>query len=90
SMTDQTNPLEISVIHDDDIIRTEDTQRILKDGDGAFYIEGACEWYDSWLRMVISCYKCGMTKEEIKQGLDIESDEFMTGYMYWTEYQAEN
>ncbi|WP_047980640.1 hypothetical protein [Ornithinibacillus contaminans] len=61
---------------------TEDTKRLLKNGDTAYYIEGACEWWDSWLRMIIDCFKSGMSKEDIREALDLENG----GNIYWTEY----
>lgn len=63
---------------------TEDTKRLLKNHDDCYYIEGVSEYWDSWLRMVIDCFKCGMTKEEIRRALDLEH-----GYMYFTEFWEE-
>lgn len=65
--------------------RTEDTGRFLQDGEEAFYIEGAVEWYDSKLRLLIDCFKSGMTKQEINESLfcpDTNED----GIIYWTEF----
>lgn len=67
---------------DQEPVYTKDTKRLLKNGDEAYYIEFACEWWDSWLRMIISCFKSGMTKEEIREALDHENG----GWIYWTEY----
>lgn len=62
--------------------RTRDTHRYLLEGDCAFYIEGEMEWWDNWLRMVISLRKKGWTKQEIRNALDLEND----GFIYWTEF----
>lgn len=63
-------------------VYTEDTKRLLKNGDCAFYVEGHGEWWDSWLRLVIACFQSGMSKEEIRESLDHENG----GNTYWTEY----
>ncbi|PEJ57992.1 hypothetical protein CN692_10915 [Bacillus sp. AFS002410] len=49
--------------------RTKDTGRFLQEGEEAFYIEGAYEWYDSKVAIIKDCYKSGMTKKEIKECL---------------------
>lgn len=64
---------------------TEDTGRFLKNGEGAFYIEGAFEWYDSKLRLLIDCFKSGMTKQEIYESLFC-SENNHEGIIYWTEF----
>lgn len=65
---------------------TEDTKRQLKEGEGAYYIEGAMEWWDSWIQMIKSCFSSGMTKEEIREALDTESENC---FIYWTEFYEE-
>ncbi|NRG44260.1 hypothetical protein HRF87_05720 [Bacillus sp. CRN 9] len=61
---------------------TVDTNKVLSLDDGVFYNECTGEYYENWIRMIIDCYKSGLTKEEILEGLDIEND----GWLFWTTY----
>ncbi|WP_273123396.1 hypothetical protein [Bacillus weihaiensis] len=73
-----------NILIEEGYCRTKDTGRFLQDGEEAFYIEGA-EWYDSKLRLLIDCFKSGMTKQEIEELLfchDTNED----GIIYWTEF----
>lgn len=70
---------------DDEPTYTEDTKRRLKNGDGAYYIEGAGEYYDSWIQMIKECFRCEMSKEEIREACDLDNG----GYLYYTEFYVE-
>lgn len=67
---------------EDDWGWTQDTHRRLVEGEGAFYIEGHFEWWDNWLRMIISLMKRGWSKQELRDALDLDYD----GIIYWTEF----
>ncbi|PFP09206.1 hypothetical protein COJ90_21065 [Priestia megaterium] len=62
--------------------KTEDTGRYLQEDEGVFHCEGDGTWYDNWIRLIIDCYKSGMTREEIEEGLDLEAN----GFIYYTEF----
>ncbi|AZV45685.1 hypothetical protein BAOM_p032 (plasmid) [Peribacillus asahii] len=64
---------------------TEDTKRILEEGDTAFIIESVGEWYDSKLRLLISCFHNGMSKEEIREACDSDSADYN---IYWTSFEG--
>ncbi|MFD1363168.1 hypothetical protein [Lentibacillus salinarum] len=79
------NPLQEELENEpsnDDWGWTEDTHRRLIEGECAFYIEGHFEWWDNWLRMIISLRKRGWSKQELREVLDLENN----GIIYWTEF----
>jgi len=63
--------------------QTTDTGQWLQIDEGVFYDEDCGNWYHSWLKMVANKIKWGMSKEDIRCSLDIESDE---ATMYWTTF----
>ena len=76
----------VELLEENDYVRTEDTGRFLIDEDEAFYDEIEGTWWDSKISMIKHCFKSGMTKEEIKEGL-YDDEENPDGTFFWTTWQ---
>lgn len=59
---------------------TQDTNRKLATGEGAYYNEREGEWYDSIEALIKDLKDSGMDDEDIEEARDIDED----GYIFYT------
>ncbi|MCK6259573.1 hypothetical protein LCY76_23680 [Fictibacillus sp. KIGAM418] len=69
-------------------VTTEDTKRILQEGEGAYLITFAGEWYKKWFNLAKDCMRSGMSKEEFREAMDPESETASIFYTTFSEQEA--